>query len=213
MARSEPSPLLITAEAVAVLFTAAALAPPWSLIVLVAVGSASRWVRGLRWTRSLETDDEISTVDAMTVTTFGALTGAAALGIALLWMTPLLVEMSGRAIEWSSVPMVRGNVSALIAVATLVAAQVVASELVFRRWLLERVLDEVPQATTLAIAIAAVAEALVTPGAGYHRLGALIAGLGFGALYVGGGRRLAGPLACRLIFEGGALLFTWARLV
>lgn len=45
------------------------------------------------------------------------------------------------------------------------------------------------------------------------RLGAAAAGLGFGLLYLGAGRRLAPVIACRLAFEVGALVLVYGKLV
>lgn len=175
-----------------------------ALIALLVLGSIDRWVRKKGWTEPrLE-------VPGLTVAGTGL--GVVALGAALLFAGPALERATERSIDWTQITAVRGNLGILFTAIAVLGAQAVASELVFRRWLLDRVHELGARSWVAAIAAAA-AEGLVSGGHLGSRLGAAAAGLGFGLLYLGAGRRLAPAIACRLTFEVGALLLVYARLV
>jgi membrane protease YdiL (CAAX protease family) len=174
------------------------------LIALLAVASIDRWARGKGWL------EPRPPVPGLVVAGVGL--GVVALGAALLFAGPALERATARSIDWTQITAVRGNLGVLVTAIAVLGAQAIASELVFRRWLLDRV-DGLGARPWLAALAAAVAEGVVSGGHLGSRLGAAAAGLGFGLLYLGAGRRLAPAIACRLAFEVGALLVVYARLV
>lgn len=181
--------------------------PVWALLGLLAAGSVARWARGQSWVVP-RTAGSAFPGSALA----GVALGAVALGLALLVAAPLLEDVTARAVEWSQVATVRGSVVALVTVAVVVAAQAVAAELVFRRWILDRV-HGAGARPGVAIAIAAVAEAAVAGGHLGSRLGAAATGAGLGLLYVGAGHRLGVAISCRITFEVGVLVLTYARVM
>jgi hypothetical protein len=142
----------------------------------------------------------------------GAVAGLLALVLAILIGAPIAEALSERVVTWTAYPMVRGNLNAFIAFAVVVSAIAVATELVLRGWILERVL-ELGGTTGWAVVISAFAEALLTDGPFEARLGAFIVGLGLGGMYTAAGRNLAVTVAARLAFGLGALLLEVLRLV
>jgi hypothetical protein len=135
------------------------------------------------------------------------------------WMSPSLLDVTGRAVEWSTEPVVRGSVgiAATVMVVTLILG--IAAEYVFRRWILDGVAAWVvargePRQVALAagVFVAAVIEAAVSPHGDGPRIGTFIAGLGLGALYVTAGGRITGALTARLVFELGAVMLQAMRL-
>lgn len=175
---------------------------------LFAVASVSRWVRGRDWQQRMGGDRWL--VGA------GAAAGLVALLVALLAGTPAVEAISGRSIEWSAYPIVRGHAGSLFVVALIVTMTAIATELALRGWIVERVLELVPGrpgAAVLAVLAGALAEALVTPGDGVARAGAAVFGAGLGWIYLAGGRRLVGPLAARLAFVLVALGLEALRLI
>lgn len=179
-----------------------------ALIVLLAVASIDRWARGKSWT------EPGPPVPGLTIAGVGL--GLVALGAALLFAGPALERATERSIDWTQIAAVRGNLGVLVTAIAVLGAQAIASELVFRRWLLDRIdgrLHGLGGKPWLAAIAAAVAEGVVSGGHLGSGLGAAAAGFGFGLLYLGAGRRLAPAIACRLAFEIGALLVVYARLV
>ncbi len=148
----------------------------------------------------------------------GAVIGAAALGGAWL-LSPALLDATGHAVEWTTEPTVRGSISLAAIVALVTATLALASELVFRRWLLDRIAGYVvargePRAVALVAGVltAAVIEAAVSPtGAGF-RGGVAMTSLGLGAIYVTSGGRLAASLTARLVFDVGAIIVQALRM-
>jgi hypothetical protein len=169
---------------------------------LFGIASLSRWARGRSWDDTMRGSRSAGPA---------ALCGLVALALALAAGTPL-VELSGRAVEWSQYPIVRGSASQLFAVALLVAITAVAAELALRGWIVERAL-ELGAGPLAAIAIGAVAEGLVWPGHLAARAGAAVFGAGLGALYVAAGRTAGAPIAARVTFVIGALVLEGLRLV
>jgi hypothetical protein len=174
------------------------------LIALLVVGSIDRLVRGRGWS------EPGTTVPGLVLA--GAGLGLVALGGALFFAGPALERATERSVDWTQIAAVRGNLGVLVTAILVLGAQAVASELGFRRWILERVHDLGARPWVAAVA-AAVAEGAAAGGHLGARLGAAAAGFGFGLLYLGAGRRLAPAIACRLAFEIGALLVVYARLV
>lgn len=187
---------------------AAAIASVWwpvpALIGLVVAGTASRLARGRRWSEP--------GAHVRGLVPAGAALGLAALGLALVVATPVVEGATARAVEWSKDAIVRGSVAALVTVAMLVIAQAVAAELVFRRWILDRVHDAGARGG-VAVVIAAIAEGATAGGHLGARLGAVALGAGLGLVYLGAGRRLAPAIACRVTFEVGVLVALSARIV
>ncbi len=175
---------------------------------LFAVASVSRWVRGRDWQQRMGGDRWL--VGA------GAAAGLAALLVAVLAGTPAVEAISGRSIEWSAYPIVRGHAGSLLVVALIVTMTAIATELALRGWIVERVLELVPGragTAVLAVLTGALAEALVTPGDMVARAGAAVFGAGLGWIYLAGGKRLVGPLAARLAFVLAALCLEALRLI
>ncbi|MBZ0234957.1 MAG: hypothetical protein K8M05_21695, partial [Deltaproteobacteria bacterium] len=147
-----------------------------------------------------------------------ATAGAAALAAAFA-LSPALLETTGRSVEWTTEPVVRGNLQLAVTVALVTVALGVASELVFRRWLLDRVAGYLhtrgePRAVALVAGVltAAVIEAAVSPSGAGFRSGVAMTSLGLGAIYVTGGGRIAGSLTARLVFDVGAIIVQALRM-
>ena len=175
------------------------------LIVLVVATSAERWLRGKSWF-----EDEL--LPAPEAILGGAIVGAVALALAVLAATPLLEAITPRSIEWTQITAIRGNASFVLMAALLAAGGAAAAELVFRRWAVER-LRELGVPALVAVLVAALAEAVATPGNLLARGGAALAGAGTGLVYLCAGRRLAAAIACRAVFDVGAILLVGLRLV
>jgi hypothetical protein len=148
----------------------------------------------------------------------GAIVGGAALGGAWL-LSPALLDTTGHAVEWTTEPVVRGSVQLAVIVAVVTATLAVASELVFRRWLVDRIAGYVvargePRAVALVAGIltAAVIEAAVSPSGAGFRIGVAVSSLGLGAIYVASGGRLAASVTARLVFDVGAIILQALRL-
>lgn len=148
----------------------------------------------------------------------GSVVGALALAGALA-ISPAVLDVTGRGVEWTTEPVVRGSVQLAVTVALVAVALGVGAELVFRRWLLERVAARVqargePAAAALAagVLVAALLEAAVAPTGASGRLGVALVSAGLGILYVTSGGRLAAPVAARLTFELGAILLQALRV-
>jgi hypothetical protein len=141
----------------------------------------------------------------------GALVGAAGLAAAFL--------LSPASVEWTTEPVVRGSIPLAATVALVALALAVAAELVFRRWLLDRVATYIvsrgePRAVALVagVLLAALIEAAVSPSGAGFRLGAFVTSLGLGAIYVTSGGRIAGSLTARVVFDVGAIIVQALRL-
>jgi hypothetical protein len=174
------------------------------LIGLLALGSVERWMRGKGWMEARPAEPGL--------TFAGVGLGLVALVAALAAAGPGLERVTARSIDWTQIAAVRGNLGVLVTAALVIGAQAVAAELVFRRWILDRV-HELGARPWVAALAAAVVEGVAAGGHLGTRLGAAAAGLGFGLLYLGAGRRLAPAIACRLTFEIGALILVYARIV
>lgn len=185
------------------------------LMLLLVVASIAMIVRGggARWFVARDGDR-----GAAWSALGGAGVGAAALGGAWL-VSPALLDATGHSVEWTTEPVVRGSLELAAIVAVVTVALGVASELVFRRWLLDRVAGYVrdrgePRAVALVAGIltAAVIEAAVSPTGEGFRGGVAVTSLGLGAIYVTSGGRLAGSLTARLVFDVGAIIVQALRM-
>jgi hypothetical protein len=163
---------------------------------LLVLATASRWARRRDFGQLMQAGGW----------TLGSSTaaGLVALGIAVVAGTPFVEKMSGRAVEWSAFPAVRGSASQLVLVAMVVIAMAIASELALRGWIVERVLELSPGPPVLPVLVGAIAEALVTPGDAAARIGAGLFGAGLGGLYVAAGRSVIAPICARVAFSLGA---------
>jgi hypothetical protein len=148
----------------------------------------------------------------------GAIVGAIALAAAFL-LSPRLLDLTGHAVEWTTEPVVRGSLQLAAILALVTATLGVASELVFRRWLLDAIATYIrdhgePRSVALVAGIltAAVIEAAVSPSGEGLRLGSALTSLGLGAIYVTSGGRLAAPIAARLVFDVGAIIVQALRM-
>jgi CAAX prenyl protease-like protein len=198
---------LVPFEVAAVLLVAMVRLPDTipAALPLLALASCSRWARGLDWAALLRGDRWICGV--------GAAAGLAALAIAVLAGAPFVEAMTGRAVQWSAFPVVRGNPTQLVVVGLVVVTTTVASELALRGWIVERMLELSPGPPILPVLVGAIAEALITPSDVATRIGAGLFGAGLGWIYVAGGRTLVGPLAARLAFVLGAVALEALRVI
>lgn len=197
---------LVPFEVAAVLAIAIA---PWPDAVpiaapLLGVASLSRWLRGRSWSEVLGGGSGAAAV--------GAAAGLAALAIAVLAGAPFVELMSGRVVEWSAFPVVRGNPLQLAMVALIEIALALAWELSLRGWIVERVRELSPGPPVLPVVVGALAEAIVAPGDAAARIGAGLFGIGLGWMYIAGRGALA-PICARLAFALGAVTLEALRLI
>lgn len=183
---------------------------PWPQMMpvalpLVACASISRWLRGRSFTEVLHGGSDKALI--------GALAGAVGLGLALLAGTPIVEQISLRAVEWSAYPIVRGSASQMAVVIAIVAVGAVAYELALRGWIVERMLELAPGPPVLPILVGAMAEAIITPGGVSVRLGAALFGIGLGWMYVAAGRSVVAPILARIAFQVGAVVLEALRLI
>jgi hypothetical protein len=172
---------------------------------LLAIASASRWARGRDFAQLLSADGWTALI--------GGAAGLTALAIALVAGAPLVERLTGRAVEWSAFPVVRGSAMQLATVALVVIAMAIASELALRGWIVERVLELAPGAPVVAVLMGAFAEGLVTPGDAGVRLGAVVFGAGLGWIYVAAGRSAVAPICARVAFSLGAVVLEGLRII
>lgn len=191
---------------------AVALGGVGGLIAILAAVSVARWVRGGRWFVARDGDGA-----AGWSALGGAAVGAGALAAA--WMlSPAVAGLADASVEWTTEPVVRGSWSLALTVAAVTLALGVAGELVFRRWLVDRVAGWVQArgavrtaALVVGVLAASAIEAAVSARGG-EPVGTFVAGVGVGTLYVGAGGRLAPCLSARLVFDLGAILLQALRV-
>jgi membrane protease YdiL (CAAX protease family) len=172
---------------------------------LLVVASASRWARGRPWSQVLGPGGSTTWV--------GAAAGLAALAIAVVVATPVVERMTRSTVEWSAFPVVRGSPPQLFAVALVVIAMAIATELALRGWIVERVLELAPGPPVLPVLVGAIAEGLLTPGDAWVRIGAVAFGVGLGWIYVAAGRSVVASICARVAFSLGALLLEGLRIL
>jgi hypothetical protein len=130
---------------------------------------------------------------------------------------PVVAGAADGVVLWSAFPVARGHLAGALTVALLVLAGAAAAELVLRGWIAERVAELVggapARAGAIAVVVAAIFEALLTPGGAAARIGAGLTGLALGALWAGAGGRVAPALAARLVFALGVVGLDALRLV
>jgi hypothetical protein len=183
------------------------------LILLLVAGSVVLALRGGRWFEAR---------DAGGGTGWAAL-GGLAVGVAALaaaWaIAPSLLDVTGRAVEWGTEPVVRGSASLAATVMLVTLTFAVATEMVFRRWLLDRVAAAVlargesrGAALAAGVLVAALIEAAVSPTGDGLRIGTALMAGGLGAVYVSSGGRLAACVGARVAFELGAVALQALRM-
>lgn len=171
------------------------------ILPLLIAASAARWAAG----------KSFAGVTRAQYVGIGVIVGLAALVLSLVIGTPIAESLSDRAVQWAEYPMVRGQPSMFLAFGTIVLAVAVASELVLRGWIVERVLER-GGTKAIAVMVGAIAEALITPGPLDARIGAFVVGIALGQLYVAAGRNVAVPAAARVAFGLGALVLEMLRI-
>jgi hypothetical protein len=197
---------LVPFEVAAVLVLAIAPLPDAVPVAapLLAVATLSRWIRGRAWSDVLGAGGFSAAV--------GAGAGLAALALALVAGGPVVELLSGRAVEWSAFPIVRGSATQLVLVALVEIALAVAWELSLRGWIVERLLELSPGPPILPVVVGAIAEAVITPGDLAARIGAGLFGAGLGWMYVAGRGAIA-PICARIAFVLGAVTLEALRLI
>jgi membrane protease YdiL (CAAX protease family) len=180
------------------------MVPVTWLAGLVFVASLANWLRKRSWAERMRGPGIYAAI--------GAGAGAIALVLAIVFVTPLIERMSDQAVQWSMYPIVRGSGTAFITVALIVAVGCLASELVFRAFVVE-LGHEFTRNYAVAIMVAALAEALLADGDAAVRLGAGVFSAGLGWMYVASGRSILAPLCARLVFSLGALVLEALRVV
>jgi membrane protease YdiL (CAAX protease family) len=179
------------------------MVPVTWLAALLLAASVVSWLRKRSWTERMRGPGIYAAI--------GAGAGAGALVFALFF-TPMIEGYSGQAVQWSMYPIVRGSGTAFVTIALLIAVGSLASELVFRAFLVE-LGHEFTKNYAVAIVVAALAEALLAEGDPAVRLGAGVFAVGLGWMYVASGRSILAPLCARLVFSLGALVLEALRVV
>lgn len=189
-----------------------AVGGPFGIGLALALATAVRMLAGVGWWRADDRDARAEVIGG------GALVGALALALALALAAPI-ADATGRSVEWSTWPVVRGSALQAVTLAAVVIAVALAAELTLRRWWLEAVAAALGRAGVArggavagGVVAAAVLEAAIAPLPG-DRLGAAILGAGLGVIYVGAGRRVGASLAARVVFEVGALALQALMLI
>lgn len=196
---------LVPVEVAALLAAAFVALPVPSSVPLLVVASLSLYLRRTSWADRMRGPGLHAAI--------GAVAGLVALGVAIAIGTPLVEGLTDQAVNWSMYPVVRGSGTTAVTVAIVVGVGALASELVLRGWIVERVLELGRGHAVLAILVGAFAEALLAGGTLEARIGAGVFGIGLGAMYVAGGRSVVAPICARLVFALGALVLEATRVV
>lgn len=197
---------LLTAEIVAVIACAVLPLPVPAQLPLGVVAVVSYALRRERWENRFGFDGFRLGL--------GIGTGACALVLALVAISPLLTAR-GAMVAWAEHAMVRGKPDAVVMVVIVVAATAVATELVFRGFILERVRPLVGGrgATAVALAISACVEATVMGGGSARVFGAALVSVALGGLYLATGRSLVAPIAARVTFDVGVVVLEGLKMI
>lgn len=182
-------------------------------IPLLVVASLSLWFRGKSWHDSgLRGDD-----DLVVMLIVGAVLGVLAM-LATAWLVAPGLEAAGAlGVELSYLPVLRGNTQMLPTIFVLTWAGVIASEMVFRGWLIPRIAslfdDEVAGTGVAVFASAALYAWAVAESRQAGAVGGFALGLGFGILFLAGRRSLGLPIAFHGAFQSTHLVLIYAKLV
>lgn len=195
-------PQLAPAEVVAVLVIA--VLPlgdtfPYAALLLV-VATASMLARRRSW-REL-----VATGGAMRALGLGVAAGAVAVAVA----TPAIGAFQVTALDWWVRPALQGDAARIASACGVLLATAIAMELALRGWIIVRMLELSPGPPGLPVAVAALAEAFVTPGPLASRLGVALFSAGLGILFIGCGRNVLAPIAARCTFVIGSVIATVA---
>ncbi len=199
--------LLLVGAVIAVGFPVSVMVP------LVVVASAGLWLRKASWVDvGFDIDEGFAKVVLV-----GVVLGVVAQFANLLVIKPELEHISGRAVELNFLPPLRGNTGILINALLLTWGMVVATEMVFRGFVLNRVaelVDDKQVAHGVGVVVSAGMFAWAVGGGRMEGVvGAFIAGVGYGYLYLASGRKLVLPIAFHAAYETVALVFIYAKVV
>lgn len=198
-----------------------AIAPVIELPVPVAVpllvlAALSLWFRG----KGFGQVGLIATPRAWPHFGIGVVLGVA--GFVVTWaVVGPMGRLAGLVIDLAYLPPVRGNGEVLFQALILAWTTAVAAEMVFRGYVLDRLLGDVRLSPTAAVVVAALLYGWVLaasgagqdPGSVVRFAGAAVVGAGYGALYLAAGRNLILPIAVHGAFESTHLLFLFLRLL
>lgn len=168
--------------------------------LLLAVAATSMLLRRRSW-REL-----VVTGHAARSTAIGVVAGAIAVAIA----TPAIGAFRVTALDWWVLPALHGDPTRIAAACGVLLATAVAMELALRGWIIVRMMELSPGPPGLPIAVAALAEALVTPGPLASRLGVALFSAGLGTLFIACGRNVLAPIVARCTFVAGSIVATVA---
>lgn len=179
------------------------------LIGLLVLASASLLARNKGWSDAgLRADDGVELV-----VTSGIVLGALAL-VAVAWLWgPALENLSGRAVELNHLPPLRGYAGLLATAVILAVAGAFASEMVFRGYVFERIRELTDSDALAIVASAALYAAVIADHGLAPTLGAMAMGIGYGLMYLAGGRNLAMPIAFHCSFESTNLVLIYLKAV
>lgn len=186
--------------------------PVPTFIPLLVLASVSLWVRADSWGAMVDSVEHVR-IDIATGLAIGTL------GQLGLWL------MFGSGLDLNTMPVVRGNLSLLITALIITwAGAAIASEMLFRGYLIRRVSDllgafggefsdrDSPGTVTLATMVAALLFGWhVSDGSMHTFVGGTIAGLGYGVLYWSR-KSLILPIAVHGAFESTVLVLGYLRL-
>ncbi|NVB80859.1 MAG: hypothetical protein HOV81_20850 [Kofleriaceae bacterium] len=196
---------LVPFEVAAVLAAAFVPLPIPNVVPLLVLATISLYVRRTSWAERMRGPALYAAI--------GAIAGLVALVLAIFLGTPLVETLSDQAVNWSMYPVVRGSGVTAVTFAIVVGVGALASELVLRGWIVERVLELGRGSAVVAVMVGGFAEALLAGGPLEERLGAGVFGLGLGAMYIAAGRSVVAPICARLVFSLGAVVLEALRLV
>lgn len=185
---------------IAAVVTAAAIPfVPTPLVSMVAVASLALWTGSRGWADvGLRGGD--GTWSAIGIGIVGGVVSVVALG---------LIDPS--AVGFGQPVAVRGSLEVAIIAIILVTATAAAAEMV--RGFLISALADLANEPVAVVAVAVLWAALFGSWTAGGALGVATASLGFGLLYLAGGRRLALPIALHITHQVGAVIAVYAKIV
>lgn len=183
------------------------------MLPLLVLASVALWARKRSW---IEVGFDI-TDDFVHLAMMGLVLGAAAQLFNVAVLKPELESLTGRAVELNHMPPLRGNASVLVNAVILTWGFVVATEMVFRGYLIDRVAALVKDKGVAHGVGVVVSAGLYAWAVGGGRLegvvGAFIAGVGYGYLYLAAGRQLVLPIAFAAAFETVGLVAIYLKMI
>jgi hypothetical protein len=184
------------------------------LVPLVVVASVSLWWRGLSWADvGLREGTALASADLLGI---GAVLGAATAVLdRALWGSGL-EALTGGVTGLDITAPVRGQLGMLITALVVTWIGAIAAEMVFRGYLIARLepfFDDQGRAGMTLLAAAAGYAWLLSDGHIGGVLGGFALGVGYGFLYLAGGRNLLLPIAFHGAFESVNLVLVYLRVV